>query len=265
MSEDRVIVARDGAVAHVKLNRPDKRNGLDLPMFEGLIGAGLALAKDPSVRAVVLSGEGKAFCAGLDFGAFLAMGDAAPKLLERPADSPANVAQRVAWVWREVPVPVIAAVHGQAFGGGLQIALGADLRYVRPDAQLSVMEIKWGLIPDMSISKTLLALVRPDIAAELTYTGRIVSGDEAFALGLATRVCEDPLAAALETARTIAEKNPHAIRRVKALYGAAPGLDTAAAFELETKLQVELLGSPNQLEAVQANFGKRSPVFRDPE
>jgi enoyl-CoA hydratase/carnithine racemase len=265
MSEDRVIVTRDGAVAHVKLNRPDKRNGLDLPMFEGLIGAGLALAKDPTVRAVVLSGEGKAFCAGLDFGAFMAMGDAAPKLLERPPESPANVAQRVAWVWREVPVPVIAAVHGQAFGGGLQIALGADLRYVRPDAQLSVMEIKWGLIPDMGASKTLLPLVRPDVAAELTYTGRVVSGEEAVALGLATRVCDDPVADALETARTIAGKNPHAIRRAKALYAAAPSLDTRAAFELETKLQVELLGSPNQMEAVQANFGKRAPVFCDPD
>jgi enoyl-CoA hydratase/carnithine racemase len=258
MTEDRVSVVREGAVAHVKMNRPEKRNGLDLPMFEGLIAAGVALAKDRSVRAVVLSGEGKSFCAGLDFGAFMAMGDSASKLLARAPESPANIAQRVGWIWREVPVPVIAAIHGQ-------IALGADLRYVRPDAELSVMEIKWGLIPDMSASKTLLPLLRPDVAAELTYTGRVVTGEEAVALGLATRVCDDPIAAALDTARTIAGKNPHAIRSAKHLYKMAPNLDTRAAFELETQLQLALLGSPNQLEAVQANFGKREPVFVDPE
>ncbi|HJL14267.1 MAG TPA: crotonase/enoyl-CoA hydratase family protein [Sandaracinaceae bacterium LLY-WYZ-13_1] len=265
MSEERVELSRDGAVAHVRMNRPAKRNGLDLPMFEGLIEAGRTLAADPSVRAVVLSGEGKAFCAGLDFQAFLAAGDIGQKLLARPDESPANVAQRVGWIWREIPVPVIAAVQGQAFGGGLQIALGADLRYVRPDAQLSVMEIRWGLIPDMGATKTLLPLVRPDVAAELTWTGRVVSGEEAQRLGLATRVCDDPLAEALETAGAIARKSPHAIRAAKKLYAEAPDLDVAAAFRLETELQLGLLGSPNQMEAVQANFEKREPGFRDPE
>jgi len=265
MSEERVLVERDGAVAHVRLNRPDKRNGLDLPMFEGLIEAGRSLAGDPSVRAVVLSGEGKAFCAGLDFKAFMASGEVGAKLLARPDDSPANIAQRVAWVWREVPVPVIAAIQGQAFGGGLQIALGADLRYVRPDAQLSVMEIRWGLVPDMGASKTLLPLVPIDVAKELTFTGRIVSGEEAKRLGLATRVCEDPLADAAETAKVIASKNPHAIRAAKRLYEEAPALSTRDAFLLETELQLPLLGSPNQMEAVQANFEKRAPSFRDPE
>ncbi len=144
MSEERVLVTRDGAVAHVRMNRPDKRNGLDLPMFEQLVAAGRSLAEDAGVRAVVLSGEGRAFCAGLDFMAFMSQADAAPRLLAERGESPANLAQRVAWVWQEVPVPVIAAVHGVAFGGGLQIALGADLRYVHPHAQLSVMEIKWG-------------------------------------------------------------------------------------------------------------------------
>jgi enoyl-CoA hydratase/carnithine racemase len=265
MSEERVLVERDGAVAHVRLNRPDKRNGLDLPMFEGLIEAGRSLGTDPSVRAVVLSGEGKAFCAGLDFQAFMASPEVGQKLLARPEDSPANVAQRVAWVWQEVPVPVIAAVHGQAFGGGLQIALGADLRYVRPDAQLSVMEIEWGLIPDMSASKTLLSVVPLDVAKELTFTGRIVSGEEAQRLGLATRVCEDPVAEALETARLVAAKNPHAIRAAKRLYAEAPSKGTREAFALETELQLTLLGSPNQMEAVQANFEKRAPRFSDPD
>lgn len=265
LTEDRVLVSRHGAVAHVVLNRPDKRNGLDLPMFEGIIDAGVKLAADRTVRAVVLSGAGKAFCSGLDFGAFLALGgEALPKLLARD-DGPANVAQRVAWVWREVPVPVLCAIHGQAFGGGLQIALGADLRYVREDAQLSVMEIKWGLVPDMGISKTLTTLVPLDVAKELTFTGRIFSGAEAKSLGLATKVTEDPLRDALETAQLIAEKSPHAIRAAKRLLDTVVGGDPADAFRLETDLQIKLLGSPNQMEAVQANFGKRAPSFTDPD
>lgn len=264
MSERRVLVDRDGGVAHVRMNRPDKRNGLDLPMFEGLVDAGRELAADRSVRAVVLSGEGKAFCAGLDFMAFMSSAATAPKLLSDRTESPANLAQRVAWVWREVPVPVIAAIHGVAFGGGLQIALGADLRYVHPEAQLSVMEIKWGLIPDMGASKTLLDLVSLDVAKELTFTGRIVTGEEAVRIGLATRTATDPIATALETARTIAEKSPHAIRAGKRLLEAAPRLGVRESFELETELQVKLLGSPNQMEAVQANFEKRPPRFGDP-
>lgn len=264
MSE-RVIVERDGAVAHVRMNRPDKRNGLDLPMFEGLVEAGRTIAADRSVRAVVLSGEGKAFCAGLDFMAFMANAGTAPALLRGRDESPANLAQRVGWIWQEVPVPVIAALHGQVFGGGLQIALGTDLRYVHAEAQLSVMEIKWGLIPDMGASKTLLSVVPLDVAKELTFTGRIVSGEEAVRIGLCTRLSDDPLASALETARTIAEKSPHAIRRGKRLFNAAPALSVREAFELETELQLELLGSPSQMEAVQANFEKRPPKFADPE
>jgi enoyl-CoA hydratase/carnithine racemase len=159
---------------------------------------------------------------------------------------------------------VIAAVHGATFGGGLQIALGADLRYAHPDAQLSVMEIEYGLVPDMSASKTLLPLVRPDIALELALTGRIVSGTEAAALGLVTRVADDPVAAALETARTIASKSPHAIRAIKQLFQKSPALSTREAFELETELQMTLLGSPNQMEALQARLGKRAPSYSDP-
>jgi len=265
MSEERVRVEREGGVARVTLNRPDKRNGLDLAMFEGLIAAGEALAEDRSVRAVVLSGEGKAFCAGLDFASFMAAGDVGPKLLRRPEGKPDNIAQRLAWVWREVPVPVIAAVHGVAFGGGLQLALGADLRYVRPDARLSVMEIEWGLIPDMGATQTLLGLVPPDVAKELTFTGRVVLGDEAVRLGLATRAVEDPLAEALSTARVIAQKSPHAIRAGKALLEGARSMSVKESFLLETELQLGLLGTPNQLEAVQARMTKRAPAFSDPD
>ncbi len=261
--EDRVRMTIEGGVAHVRLNRPDKRNGLDLPLFEALVGAGEQLRDDPTIRAVVLSGEGQAFCAGLDFKAFLAAGETAKKLLERTAASPANLAQRVAWIWTEVPVPVIAAIHGVAFGGGLQIALAADLRYATPDAQLSVMEMRWGLVPDMSITKTLPRLVGLDVAKELTFTAKVVSGTEAAALGLVTRVEADPLAAALAMARQIAAQSPHAIRAAKALLNEGPTMSVRDAFELETELQLALLGSPNQREAVMANFQGRAPVFAD--
>lgn len=266
MSE-RVVVTIEGHVAHVRLNRPDKRNGLDLPMFEAVIAAGEALSLDRSVRAVVLSGEGKAFCAGLDWGAFLAMGaEVGQQLLARDLEkSPANIAQRICWVWQELPVPVIAAVQGPAYGGGLQLALAADVRIVAPDAQLSVMEIKYGLIPDMSASKTLTRLVRPDVLRELVYTGRIVGADEAVAIGLATRKGEQPLDDALALARDIAKRSPDAIRAGKRLFSAAPELDVREAFQLETELQLGLLGTPNQMEAVASVMQKRDASYTDPK
>jgi enoyl-CoA hydratase/carnithine racemase len=266
---ERVQVIIEGGVADVRLNRPEKLNALDRPMFEGLVAAGRRLSEDRSVRAVVLSGEGRAFCAGLDFASFMAMAgegsDPGDTLLDRRhADSPANFAQHAAWVWTEVPVPVIAALHGVVFGGGLQIALAADIRFAAPDAQLSVMEIKWGLVPDMSGTQTLRHLVRHDVAKELTFTGRIVEGKEAAALGLVTRVAEHPRAAALTMAREIAEKSPDAIRAGKRLLTQAPLLSVADGLALEARLQRGLLGSANQVEAVSANMQKRAPKFSDP-
>jgi len=263
MSE-RVQLSIDNRIATVRMSRPEKRNALDADMFDGLIRMGERIIADKSVRAVVLHGEGKAFCAGLDFGSFMGSPDLMQRLLSRGDESVANMAQRAGWIWQEVQVPVIAAVHGVAFGGGLQIALGADIRYVTADSQFSVMEIKWGLIPDMSITQTMLELISLDVAKELTFTGRIISGTEAVVLGLATRVSEDPLAEALETAKLIATKSPHAIRAGKALLRDAPRMSRADALKLETALQVTLLGSPNQMEAVQANMAKRNPDFKDP-
>lgn len=260
---DRVDLSIEDGVATVTLDRADKRNGLDLAMFQGIRDAGEALKKNKAVRAVVLQGNGKAFCAGLDFQAFMSSPDVAPKLLDRDGDT--NLAQAVGWVWAEVEVPVIAAIQGPCIGGGLQIALGADLRYVAPDTVMSVMEIKYGLIPDMGASKTLLRHVRLDVAKELTFTGRKVSADEAVTLGLATKVCEDPKAAAQATARAIAGRSPHAIRAGKKLLHHAPELGVSDAFELETELQVALLGSPNQMEAVMASMQRRDASFADPE
>jgi enoyl-CoA hydratase/carnithine racemase len=266
MSERVTVVKKDG-VADVRLNRPEKLNALDLAMFEALVETGKGLAADRSLRVVVLSGEGRAFCAGLDFSSFMAMAGSGegPNLLERPADSVANYAQRAAWVWTEVPVPVIAAVQGVAFGGGLQIALGADIRFVHPEAQMSVMEIKWGLIPDMSGTQTLRRLVRLDVAKELTFTGRVVFGSEAVTLGLASHVSATPREDALVLAHEIARKPPEAIRAGKRLLDRAGVVGVEEGLRLEETLQRTLLGIPNQVEAVQANLEKRAPRFRDPE
>ena len=261
---DRVTVSLAQGIADVRLNRPDKMNALDAAMFEALVETGRGLAAERGLRAVVLSGEGRAFCAGLDVTSFMG-GGGGRSLFERGSGSPANFAQRAAWVWTELPVPVIAAVHGVAFGGGLQIALAADIRFVAPDARLSVMEIKWGLIPDMSGSQTLRRLVRLDVAKELTYTGRVLSGSEAAALGLATHVSDTPHEAALELAREIAGKSPSAIRAGKQLLDASGLLDLEAGLRLEERLQSSLMGKPNQVESVRANAEKREPKFTDPD
>jgi enoyl-CoA hydratase/carnithine racemase len=265
---ERVSIAIKDGIADVRLNRADKMNALDPEMFSGLIMAGRSLAEDPSVRVVVLSGEGRAFCAGLDFGSFQKMKDAGPRepteLLKRSESNPANRAQLPAWVWHTCPVPVIAAVHGVAFGGGLQIALGADIRIVSPDARLSVRETHWGLVPDMAGTQLLRDLMPLDVVKELTFTAREVSGTEAVELGLATRVADDPRAAAFEMAQQIAQRSPDAVRASKKLLNASRVLDPASVLKLESELQANLIGTPNQLESVKANFEKRAPVFSDP-
>jgi enoyl-CoA hydratase/carnithine racemase len=259
----RVTLSVHDGVADVRLNRPQKLNALDPAMFLGLVEVGKRLIADSSVRAVVLSGEGRAFSAGLDFKSFL--GQREVDLLSRDAGTVANRAQRAAFVWQEIPVPVIAAVHGVAFGGGLQIALGCDIRYATPSAELSVMEIRWGLVPDMSGTQTLRRLVRLDVAKELTFTGRVVSGTEALSLGLVTRVVDSPREGALALALEIASRSPHAVRAAKRLLNASGLLPLDEGLALEADLQRGLLGSPNQMEAVLANMEKRTPVFRDPE
>ncbi|MCA9681059.1 MAG: crotonase/enoyl-CoA hydratase family protein [Myxococcales bacterium] len=261
-----VTTSIEDGVAEVRLARPEKHNGLDLAMFEGLVAAGEALLADRSVRAVILCGEGPSFCAGLDFKAFMTGGpEIQRKLLGWKDGHLGNLAQRIAWIWTEVPAPVIAAVHGSCFGGGLQIALGADIRIVAPDAKLSVLEIRWGLLPDMTGVQSLVRLVGLDRAKELAFTGRDVDGREAVSLGLATRVADDPLTEARALARTIAAQSPEAIRAAKQLWQRAPELDDASALALETALQLPLLGSRNQLEAVMARMQKRAPKFEDPK
>ena len=270
---DRVTITITDGVADVRMVRTDKMNALDNAMFEALVAAGERLKTEPGVRAVVLSGEGRAFCAGLDMGNFGQMAEGprgrstvagADAGLGARSHGPANRAQYAAWVWRDVPVPVIAAVHGVAFGGGFQVALGPDLRYVTPDARLCVMEIKCGLVPDMAGTQLMRHLAREDIVRELTYTGRIFSGEEAFRYGFATRVCADPHAEALATAREIAAKNPDAIRAAKRILNDAVLTDPKTGLTQESVEQGHLIGSPNQIEAVTANLQRRAPVFVDP-
>jgi len=266
MSEARVRIEIDDHVAVVTLNRPEKHNALDGDMFLGIVGAAEELAATPGLRAVVLHGAGKSFCSGLDIAALMAGGPVSTTdLLTRDPDRRATLAQRPCTEWIDLPVPVIAAVHGTCFGGGLQIALGADVRIAAPDARLSVMESRWGLVPDMGITTTLPRLVRIDVAKELTYTARILSGAEAAGLGLVTRTAEDPLGAALELAREIAGRSPDAVRAAKRLYDTAWHGDPAAGLALESELQRALLGAPNQIAAVTAGLTKQPAQFTDPE
>jgi len=263
---DRVSIAIDAdGIADVRLNRPDKLNACDLEMIEALASTGSELAKNRSLRAVVLSGEGQAFCAGLDVALFSKVESSVDELLQRDDDGPANFVQRAAWVWMALPVPVIAAVHGVAFGAGFQVALAADIRFVTADAKLSAMEIKWGLIPDMTGAASLRGLVGLDVAKELVFTGRIVSGLEARDLGLATHVSEVPRDAAFELAREVAGRSPDAVRAAKQLLVESDPGALQHALELEARLQRPLIGGPNQIEAVRANLERRPPRFEDPK
>ena len=264
--EDRIRVTIADGVADVRLVRADKMNALDFAMFDALTATCDRLKSEKGVRAVVLSGEGRAFCAGLDTSRFEIMkeGKGSGRLgsLEARTRGIANDPQYAVWGWRELPMPVIAAVHGVALGGGFQLTLGADMRFVAPDTKISILEIKWGLVPDMAGTPILARLVRDDILRDLTYTGRIFSGREAYDYGLATRVCDDPYKEALEAAHEIAGKSPDAIRGAKRLMNNL-SVDPAPALMAESVEQQLLMGKPNQTEAVRANIEKRAPRFVD--
>lgn len=276
MSDRVTINVDEHGVADVRMNRPEKRNALDSAMFTGLRDAGEQLKAMPNVRVVVLSGEGSSFCAGLDFSSFNAMASGErTEAADKPAaadESPStptsggitHLGQQAAWVWQELPVPVIAAVHGHALGGGIQIALGADIRIVHPNTQLSVREVHWGLVPDMTGTLFLSRLCGVDVAKELTFTARIFSGTEAGELGVATHVSETPREDALALAAEIAGRSPEAVRGAKALFNRLANEGAAEQFAEERRVIGSLIGSPNQVETVKANFEKRAPVYTDP-
>ena len=274
--ENRVLIDIQDHVAHVRLNRPDKMNALDDAMFEAIVDAGEQLKANPDIRAVVLSGEGRAFCAGLDMGNFANMASGKPDdataksqtatdaggRLEHRTHGLANRAQYTSWVWRELPVPVIAALHGVAFGGGCQISIGADMRYAAPGTKICIMEMRWGLVPDMGATPYLPHLLRDDVLRELTYTNRIIEADEAQALGLVTQVVINPIEAALQTAAEIAARNPEAVRAAKRILNNAPFQNPQEILLAESREQDQIIGKPNQVEAVMANMEKRAPRFQ---
>jgi enoyl-CoA hydratase/carnithine racemase len=262
--KDRLNISLDGHVALVMLNRPEKYNALDLRMFNALGEAADSLASESKVRAVVLYGAGDNFCAGIDIGVLTDPNVKIDESMLAPLPpSAANLFQRAAYAWRELPMPVICALNGTTFGGGLQIAAGADLRYAAADTRFSIMETKWGLIPDMAISVTLRNIVRADQLKELAWSARIFGAAEAQQLGIVTEIHDDPLAAARKVAEECANKSPEAIRGIKRLVNEAWHLTEADALALEAKLQLGIIGSTNQTEAVLANLEKRRPEFTD--
>lgn len=263
-ANDRVSVAIDDhGVAHVRLARPDKLNALDGEMFARLIEAGQALHGASGVRAVVLCGEGRAFCAGLDMAAMAGGPLPGEAQLTDRTHGNCNIFQQVSLQWRKLPVPVVAAVHGVCFGGGLQIASGADIRVVAPDARLSVMEMKWGIVPDMGGYALWRGLMRDDVLRDLVYTNREFSGEEAREMGLATHVDAEPLARATAIAQEIAARSPHAIRAAKRLANATADRGADAILLEESYEQHALMRSKNQMEAVMAAMQKRAPDFDD--
>lgn len=273
--DERVALTVRDHVAEVVLTRPDKRNALDPAMFRAIANAGERVKELATVRAVVVSGEGASFCAGLDFGSFQAMagGDSAAAdedggiggaVDQVTANGITHFAQQVSWVWQEIAVPVIAAIHGHALGGGLQIALGADIRIAHPDTKVSIREVHWGLIPDMTATLTLSRLVRPDVAKEIVFTARVLDGREAHELGLVTRLSDQPRDDALALAAEIAGRSPDAVRGAKALFNLQSSAGAAEQFAAERRTIGALIGSANQVEAVLSGFENRPAVFADP-
>ncbi|APG62131.1 enoyl-CoA hydratase [Sphingorhabdus lutea] len=259
------ILGEDGAqYAHVKLIRAEKMNALDPDMFNGIVSAIEQLKGMKHIRAVVLSGEGRSFCAGLDMASMAGGADpSGGKLLTDRTYGNSNIFQYVATGWRQLPMPVIAAVHGVCFGGGLQIMSGADVKFVTPDARLSVMEMKWGLVPDMGGFHLWRGNVRADILRHLTYSNEEFNGQQAVQYGFATHVDADPLARALELAATIAGKNPDAIRAAKRLFDDFIDGDEDAVLMAESVAQNKVMRKPNQIEAVMAGMQKREAKFTD--
>ncbi len=263
---DRVSISVENHIADVRLVRADKMNALDPAMFQAIIAAGEELAATKGIRAVVLSGDGRSFCAGLDMASMAGGGASASggiKSLTDRTHGNSNDFQQVAMLWRKLAVPVIAAVHGVCFGGGLQIASGADIRVVAPDARMAVMEMKWGLIPDMGGYALWRGLVREDVLRELTYTNREFSGAEALGLGFATYVDDSPYAKAMAIAHEIANRNPEAMREAKALFNEFADMEQDAILMAESVRQARVIRTPNQVEAVMAGMQKRTATFVD--
>jgi enoyl-CoA hydratase/carnithine racemase len=256
---DRVSIDISSHIAHVTLTRSDKINALDTAMFMAICEAIDELKAAPELRAVVVSGEGRGFCAGLDLSNF--GGEAESLELMPRTHGIANQVQQVAWGWRTLTVPVIAAVHGVAIGGGLNIMSGADIRVIHPETRCAVMELRWGLVPDMAGYPLWRGNVRDDVLRKLVYTHAQFSGLEACELGFATETAADPLQRAMALAEEIADKNPDAIKAAKRLSNALADSTDEALLLAESAEQLQIIGQPNQIEAVAAQMEGRAPSF----
>jgi enoyl-CoA hydratase/carnithine racemase len=257
-----VTVSVDSGVARVRLNRPDKLNALTLDTLDALVAAAHGLTRDRTLRGVVLGGEGRSFCAGLDFGTVLKdPRRIARAFVPRPWRG-TNTFQEACWAWRRIPVPVVAAVRGHCFGGGLQLALGADVRITTADAQWAVLEAQWGLVPDMSGIHALSQQIGMDVAKRLTMTGEVISGERAVALGLATEVADDPDAAAAELIATIAARSPDSVAAAKRLFDRTWTARARRTFARERFAQARLLASANAKIAREAAMAKAAPRYR---
>ena len=252
-----------GAVAIVTLNRPDKYNAMSIEMFDQLIETSEKIVRDKSVRAVVLTGEGKVFCSGMDIANFNPNSELAETAISERTHGICNKWQKAIWTWRENPVPVIAAVKGLAYGAGLQLTMAADIKYVHPESRFSILEMKWGLLPDLSGTQLMRFNVREDIFKELTYTNRIFTAEEAVQYGFATHISGYPMKAAMELANKITTKNPIAIVKAKALINNASYTTAKEGLIAESALQEDIMMKPDQLEAVYANMQKRPATFND--
>lgn len=255
----------DADVAYVTLNRPDKLNGITLDLLRALIDAAGELAERTDLRAVVLSGAGRSFCAGLDIAAVLPDQDgiaaAFTPLTDRSAGGETNTFQEACWVWRRLDVPVIAVVRGHCLGGGLQIALGADIRFTTADAQWSVLESKWGLIPDMSGVQSLSEQIGKDQAKLLTMTGRMLSGTQAAEIGLATLATEDPDRAAADLIEELRTRSPDAVAATKRVFEETWHEAPSTTFAAERRLQAQLLRAANTAAAQQAGMQRTTPTY----
>ena len=261
---ERVTINIENHVADVRFNRPDKMNALDKEQIQAIAAAGEELAAAKGVRAIVLSGNGAAFCAGLDMSLFQPGQDepVTTSLVERTYGN-SNIFQHIVLLWRRLPAPVIAAIHGPCIGGGLQFASAADIRVVAPDVKMSIMEMRWGLIPDMGSFATWRNFVRDDVLRELTYTNRIFSGEEGKELGFVSHLSEDPIVKAMELATEIAGKNPDAIKASKRLINALPDMNEDEILMMESEEQTKVGGTSNQMEAVMSFMQKRAANFTD--
>jgi enoyl-CoA hydratase/carnithine racemase len=258
------ILNADGPIAELRLNRPEKKNAVTLELLADLVAACEMLAGQPGLRAVVLSGAGGDFSAGMDTSVLMGFAgnlDAIKAEMLAP-EGDANRFQAPAKALADLPVPVIAAIDGVCFGAGIQLALAADFRIAAPAAKLSIMEGKWGLIPDMGISLSLPRLMPADRAKALIMTARVMSGAEALAEGLVTRLSDNPHAAAMAFAQELAARSPDAVRASKALVDALWSNRTAEGLRLEAELQAALMGAPNQVETVMARMQGREPVYK---